>query len=424
MSNDPIYVKAQTPQHVRGDNLAVYIHWPFCKSKCPYCDFNSHVRDTVEQDRWKSALLKELDYMASHVKDHTVTSIFFGGGTPSLMPPGTAQALIDRVHALWPVAHNMEITLEANPTSVETDTFKDFKAAGINRVSLGVQSFRDEELKFLGRGHSVKEALKAIDSARSIFERYSFDLIYARPNQTVADWEKELYQALHYIDSHMSLYQLTIEENTAFHHAYKNGGFTLPDEETSERLYRLTEEMMADRGLTAYEVSNYAKPNQESRHNMSYWQGDDYIGAGPGAHGRLTISRSRCEPAGSRMEHSSGLARSADRDIATRIATATLKSPERWLSQVEQAGHATDIWHEIDREQEIEERVMMGLRIKNGICYEDFGQRHGYDLRDHIDLSRRDFYIRQGLLENDANALRTTLNGRLLLNRLTAELLA
>lgn len=405
--------------------LAVYIHWPFCKSKCPYCDFNSHVRDRVEQDRWQAALLRELDSMAQHVPDHRVQSIFFGGGTPSLMPADTVQALIERVHELWPVSDNLEITLEANPTSVEAGKFKAFRAAGINRVSLGIQSLQASELKFLGREHSVDEALAAIDLARNIFDRYSFDLIYARPNQTLAAWEKELTEALRYIGGHMSLYQLTIEENTAFHHAYKNGGFTLPGEEEAEALYRLTESIMADRGLYAYEVSNYAKPGQESRHNLAYWKGYDYIGVGPGAHGRISIDknalsadndslepRSMREPEGSQREH------------YTRIATQTIKSPERWLEQVERAGHAAEVWQEVDFEQEVEERLMMGLRLAGGINYDDFQEQTGYDLQPFINPLRLAFYVHKGLMEDDPDRLRTTLSGRLVLNTLTAELLA
>lgn len=377
--------------------LAIYIHWPFCKSKCPYCDFNSHVRDGVDQQRWRDALLRELEHMAAQVPGRTVTSIFFGGGTPSLMPPATAGALIDRVGALFPVAENIEITLEANPTSVEATTFEDFKTAGVNRVSLGVQSLRDEELKFLGRGHSAKEALAAVDRARSVFDRYSFDLIYARPNQTLQDWEAELGEALRTIGGHMSLYQLTIEENTAFHHAYAKGGFALPDEEASEALYRLTESMLAVRGLIAYEVSNYAKPGEESRHNLSYWKGDDYIGIGPGAHGRITPSH--------------------------RIATQTIKSPERWLEAVERDGHAVEIWQDIERAQEAEERLMMGLRLREGIGYDAFMAQNGFDLRDYLDAEKCALYQRQGLLESKKDRLQTTLAGRLVLNRLTAELL-
>lgn len=411
----------RAPQQARG--LAVYIHWPFCKSKCPYCDFNSHVREHVEQERWRGALLKELETMAAKVPQRTVASIFFGGGTPSLMPAATAAAIIERVHALWPVADAIEITLEANPTSVEAGTFADFKAAGVNRVSLGVQSLIDEELKFLGRGHSAKEALKAVTQAAKTFDRYSFDLIYARPGQTPKAWERELSEAMRYADGHLSLYQLTIEENTAFHHAYAQKKFALPDEETSEALYRLTEDMAAAHGLSAYEVSNYAKPGQESRHNLAYWQGDDYIGVGPGAHGRITLERSRYAPAGARMEPRSRLARSADRVHYERIATATLKSPERWLEAVEKNGHGIELWEDIDRRREIEERVMMGLRLKEGISYRKFREQTGYDLLPHIDAKKRRIYIEKGLLADDSEHLRATLKGRLVLNRLTAELL-
>ncbi|MEQ1705924.1 MAG: radical SAM family heme chaperone HemW [Rickettsiales bacterium] len=379
--------------------LAVYIHWPFCLSKCPYCDFNSHVREKIEQERWKNALLRELAYMHSHTPDFIVSSIFFGGGTPSLMPADTVEALISRVGELWKNGDDIEITLEANPTSVEADKFIAFREAGVNRVSLGVQSLRDNELKFLGRGHSAQEAIRAIELARKTFERYSFDLIYARPNQTLQDWDNELSEALQLAGGHLSLYQLTIEENTAFHHAYSKGGFILPDEELSEALYRLTEEKMCLHGLAPYEVSNYARIGQESRHNLSYWRGDSYIGVGAGAHGRINVD-------------------------GRRVATQTLKSPERWLENVEKSGNAVEVWQEITPETFVEERVMMGLRLRDGINYRDFKEQTGYDLGEHINLSKRDFYMGQGLLADDKNAIKTTLKGRLLLNKLTAELLS
>jgi len=412
MSNTSLNIINRPPQQVQGDKpLAVYIHWPFCKSKCPYCDFNSHVREQVEQDRWKSALLREMETMAAHLPDRRVTSIFFGGGTPSLMPVATVEALIERVHKLWPVAGDIEITLEANPTSVETHSFRDFKQAGINRVSLGVQSLQASELKFLGREHSVTEARSAIELAQKTFDRYSFDLIYARPNQTVAAWEAELNEALMLADGHLSLYQLTIEENTAFHHAYAKGGFTLPNESEAEALYRQTESIMAEHGLFAYEVSNYAKPGQESRHNLAYWQGVDYIGVGPGAHGRMTLKK-EMPSAGPQQEQN------------LRIATATLKSPERWLEAVERKGNAIDVWQEVERQQEAEERLMMGLRLPEGIAYAVFEAQAGYDLRPYLNQSRIDLYVAKGLLADDPERLRTTLNGRLVLGTLTAELLA
>lgn len=402
--------------------LAIYIHWPFCKSKCPYCDFNSHVREKVEQARWKKALLSELEYIAAQTPGRTVTSIFFGGGTPSLMPPETAAALIARVRELWKTAEDVEITLEANPTSVEADTFAHFKEAGINRVSLGVQSLRQDELTFLGRGHSVAEAICAVERARATFARYSFDLIYARPRQRVADWEKELSEALELTGGHLSLYQLTIEENTAFHHAYAKGAFALPDEPEAEALYRLTEAMTAAHGLQAYEVSNYAAPGQESRHNLAYWQGREYVGIGPGAHGRLRcgdVERKRCEEEEFSPSHHIAIS-----PHPTRIATQTLKSPERWLEQVEREGHGVEVWQALEAAQEIEERVMMGLRLRQGIGYEDFQAQTGRNLAGHINLPKRDLYIQKGLLENNPSRLQPTLAGRLVLTTLTAELLA
>lgn len=388
--------------------LAIYIHWPFCKSKCPYCDFNSHVRESVDQERWKNALIRELEYMAAQVPERQVVSIFFGGGTPSLMPTKTVEMLIKRIHEIWPVDEHVEITLEANPTSVETDTFKDFAAAGINRVSLGVQSLDDTELAFLGRGHNAKEAITAIERAKKIFTRYSFDLIYARPNQTPAVWEKELRKALALADGHISLYQLTIEENTAFAHAYKAKQFILPNEHEAAALYQRTEDITKSAGLCAYEISNYATPGQESRHNLAYWRGDEYIGIGPGAHGRI-IKRSR-------------LARSADRD-SVRIATATLKSPERWLEMVERQGHAIETWQAISPKEEIEERVMMGMRLTGGMDYAEFFQKTGVDLRAHLHPQKLQHYKNQGLITPRDDRLQTTLPGRLVLNALLAEIL-
>lgn len=364
------------------------------------------MRDSVDQKRWRDALLAELDYMASHVPDRVVASIFFGGGTPSLMPPETAGALIARVKALWPVTDDIEITLEANPTSVETHTFPNFAQAGINRVSLGVQSFDDKELQFLGRGHSAKEALAAIELARKTFARYSFDLIYARPNQTVATWGQELKEALKLAGTHLSLYQLTIEENTAFHHAYAKGKFTLPDEETSEALYRLTEEVMAAHGLPAYEVSNYAKPGHESRHNIAYWKYQDYIGIGPGAHGRISPAEWRGPVA---------IDNQTPQQVRGKIATQTIKSPERWLEAVEGKGNAVEVWDSITPQHEAEERLMMGLRLVEGV---DATALHGT-----INTKKRELFVREGLLENTPDKLQATLKGRLVLNRLTAELL-
>jgi len=373
-----------------GGYIALYIHWPFCLSKCPYCDFNSHVRDSVDQARWRSALLAELDTMAVKLPDRRLSSIFFGGGTPSLMPPDTVAALIERAKKHWPEAEGIEITLEANPTTIEVGSFAAFKAAGINRVSLGVQSFDDKELQFLGRGHSARDAMRAIELAQREFGRTSFDLIYARPNQTLASWRDELSQALSFGTEHLSLYQLTIEPNTAFAHAYAKGAFALPDDEISHALYECTAEMAAKENLLAYEVSNYAKPGAESRHNLTYWRGGEYAGIGPGAHGRIMTG-------------------------AHRVATATLKSPERWLTQVETKGHGIETWQELDSQTDLEERLMMGLRLTAGIDDAPFLTL--------INARKRELYEREGLLERLSGRLKTTPRGRMVLTTLTTELM-
>ena len=373
--------------------LALYIHWPFCKAKCPYCDFNSHVREGVEEAQWQQAMLTELRHMHALSPQHTLSSIFFGGGTPSLMPPALVAALIDEACRLWPVEKDVEITLEANPTSVEAAKFQGFKTAGVNRVSLGVQSLRDDDLKFLGRHHSAKEALEAVALAASIFDRYSFDLIYARPNQTASEWERELREALHHAGDHLSLYQLTIEENTAFHHSYYHKGlFSLPPEEEGAELFLLTQTIMEEAGLPAYEISNHAKPGQESRHNLAYWRGLAYAGVGPGAHGRLLLD-------------------------GTWHATATLKSPERWLERVQQQGHALEVVEPMRPIEREEEQFLMGLRLREGLKLVSFEH-----LLDHRKLV---LYQAQGLLHIDHERLYATPHkGWLVLNTLLAELLA
>src|SRR5579863_145353 len=268
--------------------LALYIHWPFCTSKCPYCDFNSHVRERIDEARWRNALLRELDRAAETLAGRRVASVFFGGGTPSLMAPQTAAALIERIATHWGLDDRTEITLEANPTSVEASRFAELRAAGVNRVSLGVQALDDGALKFLGRGHNAGEARGAVALAARLFPRFSFDLIYARPGQTLAAWRDELSAALAMAGNHLSLYQLTIEAGTAFATAYARGDFRLPDEETQAALYEVTQEALAAAGLPAYEISNHARPGEECRHNLVYWRYQDYLGIGPGAHGRLT----------------------------------------------------------------------------------------------------------------------------------------
>jgi oxygen-independent coproporphyrinogen-3 oxidase len=333
-------VSAKTPSPPAGFGL--YIHWPFCRSKCPYCDFNSHVRDSIDEGRWRCALLAELDHFAQETGGRTLTSIFFGGGTPSLMSPATTAKLLDRAASLWRFAPEIEVTLEANPTSVEADRFRDFRSAGVNRVSLGVQSLDDEALRFLGRRHDASEALAAIELARKNFPRWSFDLIYARPGQDEAAWEAELRRALPLVGDHLSVYQLTIEPGTAFETAHRRGDFVLPDEDRAATLFELTQSVLEADGLPAYEISNHARPGGECRHNLVYWRYEDYVGAGPGAHGRLTVG-------------------------SEKFATRQLRAPETWLAAVEAHGHGTQERLPLTTEQQLEEQLMMGMRLAEGV---------------------------------------------------------
>jgi putative oxygen-independent coproporphyrinogen III oxidase len=317
--------------------LAIYIHWPFCRSKCPYCDFNSHVRERIDAQAWTDALLADLDRQAEFAPDHQVVSIFFGGGTPSLMPPDTAAALIERVRRYWRTSRNLEITLEANPNSAEADRFAGFAAAGVNRLSLGVQALDPAALKFLGRGHDRAEALAAIRLSQQLFPRSSFDLIYARPGQSLSAWRDELDEALALAGEHLSLYQLTIEPGTAFHTRAAKGELATPDEEHAAALFEMTQERLTAAGLPAYEISNHARPGAESRHNLAYWRYEDYLGIGPGAHGRVT------------------------RD-GIKYATRQRRLPEAWLARPE-----FEEMTPIGRETAVEEMVMMGLRLVEGI---------------------------------------------------------
>ncbi len=381
--------------------LAIYIHWPFCKSKCPYCDFNSHVREDVEVARWKSALLAELQHMAKTVgTDYDICSVFFGGGTPSLMPPELVAALIQEIGRLWNVDTNtLEITLEANPTSSEAEKFKGFRAAGVNRLSLGVQSLNADALSFLGREHSSGEALKAVEMASDIFDRHSFDLIYARPEQTLAEWENELRRALPYAKGHLSLYQLTIEQGTAFQHLYSKGKLLMPEDGLAADFYQLTADILAEHDIYAYEISNYAKMGDECRHNIAYWQGDDYIGVGPGAHGRI---------------HSlDGQAR----------ATSTLKSPERWLSSVEKDGHGIEVNTPLSPTDRADELLLAGLRLAAGINLTSFNNSIGNDIYQYINKQELTKLIDMGMMEISDDHLRTTHHGTLLIDSILGKLL-
>lgn len=412
--------------------LSVYIHWPFCKSKCPYCDFNSHVRNSVDNERWQNALLRELAYYAAKLPDRQVASIFFGGGTPSLMPAETVAALIEKVTNLWTVSGDIEITLEANPTSIEVKKFRDFRKSGVNRVSIGVQSLEPEDLKFLGREHNVQEALGALLMAADIFPRMSFDMIYARPGQTLAAWEAELSQALGYAKDHLSLYQLTIEENTAFHHAYHKGGFTMPEDGLAADMYMLTQDIMEAHGLPAYEISNHAWAGQESRHNLAYWKSHDYIGIGPGAHGRFCggLQQNCVDTWGSEATTplSEGLGVSEEGELCSppynkRFSTENIKSPERWLEKVEHSDNGLTAEVPISEKESLEEAVMMGLRLSTGIDYDAWQKQMGMDLRNVMQQSAIDKLCGQSMVMADENHIKVTKQGRLLLNMITKELL-
>lgn len=377
--------------------LSLYIHWPFCLSKCPYCDFNSHVREQVEQLAWRAALRKELGYFAARTPDRELVSIFFGGGTPSLMEAGTVAALIDDASKHWRMAEKIEITLEANPTSVEASRLKEFQGAGVNRISMGIQALNDSDLAFLGRKHSVKEALAAFAYAQELFSRTSFDLIYARPQQSVAAWEKELHEALAYAGNHLSLYQLTIEPGTAFYYAYQRGEFALPEENVAAEMFEVTQQIMLEAGLPAYEVSNHASAEHECRHNLAYWRYDDYVGIGPGAHGRFV-------------------------EGGIRYAVCTHKSPERWLEQVEKAGHGTAEKTAITPEEAAEELLLMGLRLKEGVKLATLEEKTGIQRSSVLSPAAIGELTANGLLEYDAVHIRATPRGMLVLNQVIERL--
>ncbi len=383
----------------RPGGFGIYLHWPFCVSKCPYCDFNSHVRETVDHARWRQALRRELAHYAPLTQGWQVDSVFFGGGTPSLMAPDTVAALIEDVRGLWPVAPDLEITLEANPTTVEAGTFADLARAGVNRVSLGVQSFDDEALSLLGRAHSAREAEAALEAALAQFDRVSFDLIYALPGQTRAAWGTALQEALcRWPVHHLSLYQLTIEPGTRFQTLHQRGDLVLPEEETQAQMYEDTAGITADAGLPLYEVSNHARPGQASRHNLVYWRYGDYLGIGPGAHGRLST------PVG-------------------RVATRTHRAPELWLERVEREGTALMAWDTITQADMGTEAFLMGLRLAEGVDLRRLERLTGKPIEAVLDLElARDFQA-EGLLVLTPSRLALTAAGRLTTNALAAELL-
>ncbi|HET7019249.1 MAG TPA: radical SAM family heme chaperone HemW [Xanthobacteraceae bacterium] len=377
--------------------FGLYIHWPFCLSKCPYCDFNSHVRHAgVDEARFARAFALEIAATAARLPGRTVSTIFFGGGTPSLMQPETVGAVLDAVARHWPIAGDVEVSLEANPTSVEATRFRGFRAAGINRVSLGVQALDDAALKALGRLHSAQEALEAVAIARSTFERYSFDLIYARPGQTPQAWAAELKRAIEEAGEHLSLYQLTIERETPFAALHAAGKLLIPGDDTARALYDATQDVCTSAGLPAYEVSNHARPGDECRHNLVYWRAQEYAGIGPGAHGRLDIA-------------------------AERRATATEKRPQDWLSRVESLGHGIVSDEALTQEQIADEFLLMGLRLAEGIDPARYARLAGRPL----DPRRVALLREQGALERTPDGrLRLTLAGFPLLDAVIADLAA
>jgi putative oxygen-independent coproporphyrinogen III oxidase len=377
--------------------FGLYIHWPFCLSKCPYCDFNSHVRHAgVDEARFARAFAAEIAATAARLPGRTVSTIFFGGGTPSLMQPATVGAVLDAVARHWPIAGDVEVSLEANPTSVEATRFRGFRAAGINRVSLGVQALDDAALKALGRLHSAQEALEAVAIARSTFERYSFDLIYARPGQTPQAWAAELKRATEEAGEHLSLYQLTIEQETPFAALHAAGKLLIPGDDTARALYDATQDVCTSAGLPAYEISNHARPGGECRHNLVYWRAQEYAGIGPGAHGRLDIA-------------------------AERRATATEKRPQDWLSRVESLGHGIVSDEALTQEQIADEFLLMGLRLAEGIDLARYARLAGRPL----DPRRVALLREQGALERTPDGrLRLTLAGFPLLDAVIADLAA
>jgi oxygen-independent coproporphyrinogen-3 oxidase len=377
--------------------FGVYVHWPFCAAKCPYCDFNSHVRHAPpDQARYAAALAQELAHFAALTPGRTVTSIFLGGGTPSLMRPETVAAVLDAIARHWSVAADAEVTLEANPSSVEAGRFRGYRAAGVNRVSLGVQALDDGALKALGRIHDVAEARRAVEIARATFPRLSFDLIYARPGQTLAAWRAELDEAIGMAADHLSLYQLTIEAGTPFARLHAAGKLAVPAPERAADFYALTQEVTEARGLPAYEISNHARLGAESRHNLTYWRYSDYVGVGPGAHGRITVD-------------------------GVKHATSTERHPETWLSKVETVGHGLVVEEALAPEQAADEMLLMGLRLREGIRPERYAAMGGraFDPRRLANL------LSEGFVERLVDGrLRATAPGWLVLDSVVADLAA
>ena len=396
MSSCPELAPLPSRSAATAEPFGVYVHWPFCRAKCPYCDFNSHVRHGgVDEARFVAAYLKELAHFAGIAPGRSVGSIFFGGGTPSLMQPDTVAAILDAIAEHWPIEYRVEITLEANPTSVEAGNFAGYAAAGVNRLSLGVQALDDASLKALGRQHTAAEALAALALAKRNFGRVSFDLIYAREGQSVKAWREELARALSHAADHLSLYQLTIEEGTPFAARHAAGKLRVPDGARARAMYDVTQELCEVAGLPAYEVSNHARPGSESRHNLLYWRGHDYAGIGPGAHSRVTAN-------------------------GTKRALSTLKSPEAWLEAVEALGQGFETDQTLSAVETAEEYLLMGLRLAEGIDLARFAALGGHALDETLIATLES----DGLVARHGGMLAATPRGRLVLNRLILKLAA
>jgi len=427
--------------------LAIYIHFPFCLSKCPYCDFNSQPIGQIDHAEWAKAYARELAHYATLLPDRRITSVYFGGGTPSLMPSTTVSSVLETINNHWRLESNAEITLEANPTSSEAEKFKSFRAAGVNRLSLGVQSLRDDALKFLGRAHNAAEARQAVECAAKTFPRFSFDLIYARAGQSPADWQTELAEALEYRPKHLSLYLLTIEPGTPFELRNRTTSLT-PPENVAAEMFEMTQEILESTGLQAYEISNHARPGEESRHNLAYWHYDDYIGIGPGAHGRYVLDNKNCCSVSPKLKNNSS--RKAQKSpppleggdrggvckekvneqrqcrlIKTiRHATENHRSPNDWLRQVTEQSHGQTANEILSLETAQTEALMMGLRLTKGIGAAAWQKKFGIPLKKFLPGSKRRRLERQNLLIFDENNLRATKPGLERLDAILRELVA
>lgn len=380
-------------------NLAIYIHYPFCKSKCPYCDFNSHISNNLDEDEFILGYENELKFFAENIAKSKVASIFFGGGTPSLMSEKMLSKILNKINQLFKVNKNCEITLEANPTSFETSKFINFKKIGINRLSLGIQALNDKDLKFLGRNHSANEALKSIESVAKIYDNFSFDLIYARPNQNIKDWLKELEFALEFNSPHLSLYQLTIEKGTPFYKSFNDGEFSLPNDKTSSVLYNETNSLMKINEYENYEISNYAKKNFECRHNLSYWQGDDYIGVGAGAHSRAYLINSDY-----------------------RQAISMICQPESWLKKTQKYGNGIQKQYNLSKYEIAEELILTCLRTNSGLTNKILEKHHLEEIEEIINIDKLNNLIDLKAINISKNQLMINKNYKLFTNHIIGKI--